>query len=191
MNKLKKLGQLYVSFFKIGILTFGGGLSMLPMLEREVVKNRQWATEEELLDMYAIGQCTPGIIAVNTATYVGYKQAGFIGGVAATLGEISPSILIISLVASVLQNFITMPQVQHALAGIRIAVCAMMLNTLIGLIRRGVVDIFGGVLFIIAFVLACFTPVPTVAIIILAGVSGVLASLIKERHGRKKGGEAA
>ncbi len=191
MNKLKKLGQLYVSFFKIGILTFGGGLSMLPMLEREVVKNRQWATEEELLDMYAIGQCTPGIIAVNTATYVGYKQAGFIGGVAATLGEISPSILIISLVASVLQNFITLPQVQHALAGIRIAVCAMMLNTLIGLIRRGVVDIFGGVLFIIAFLLACFTPVPTVVIIILAGVSGVLASLIKERQDRKKGGEAA
>ncbi len=191
MNTLKKLGQLYVSFFKIGILTFGGGLSMLPMLEREVVKNRQWATEEELLDMYAIGQCTPGIIAVNTATYVGYKQAGFIGGVAATLGEISPSILIISLVASVLQNFITLPQVQHALAGIRIAVCAMMLNTLIGLIRRGVVDIFGGVLFIIAFLLACFTPVPTVVIIILAGVSGVLASLIKERQDRKKGGEAA
>ncbi len=191
MNKLRKLGQLYISFFKVGGLTFGGGLSMLPMLEREVIKNRHWATEDELLDMYAIGQCTPGIIAVNVATYVGYKQAGFIGGVAATLGEISPSILIISLVATILQNFITMPQVQHALAGIRIAVCAMMLNTLIGLIRRGVVDVFGGVLFAVAFVLACFTPVPTVVIIILAGVSGVLASLIKERQNKKKGGEIA
>ncbi len=191
MSKLRKLGQLYVSFFKVGGLTFGGGLSMLPMLEREVIKNRHWATEDELLDMYAIGQCTPGIIAVNVATYVGYKQAGFIGGVVATLGEISPSILIISLVASILQNFITMPQVQHALAGIRIAVCAMMLNTLIGLIRRGVVDVFGGVLFAIAFILACFTPVPTVVVIILAGVSGVLASLIKERWNKKKGGESA
>ncbi len=190
MEKLKKLGQLYISFFKIGILTFGGGLSMLPMLEREVVKNRHWATEDELLDMYAVGQCTPGIIAVNTATFVGTRQAGFIGGVAATLGEISPSILIISLVASILQNFITLPQVQHALAGIRIAVCAMMLNTLIGLIRRGVVDVFGGVLFIIGFILACFTPVPTVAIIIAAGVLGVLASLIKERRSREKGGDA-
>ena len=85
---IRKLGELYVSFFKIGGLTFGGGLAMLPMLQREVVADRKWCTEEEVLDMYAIGQCTPGIIAVNTATYVGYKQDGFIGGMSATLGNI-------------------------------------------------------------------------------------------------------
>lgn len=95
--KLKKMAELYISFFKIGGLTFGGGLAMLPMLQREVVEARKWCTDEELLDMYAIGQCTPGIIAVNTATYVGYRQAGFLGGVFGTLGVISPSIIIICL----------------------------------------------------------------------------------------------
>ena len=125
----KKLAELYVSFFKIGGLTFGGGLAMLPMLQREVVQKHGWCTEEELLDIYAIGQCTPGIIAVNTATYVGYKQAGFIGGVSGTLGMVSPSLIIICLVASILNNFIHMPVVLHALAGIRIVVCALMLNT--------------------------------------------------------------
>ena len=77
--KIHKLGELYVSFFRIGGLTFGGGLAMLPMLQREIVTDRKWCTEEEILDMYAIGQCTPGVIAVNTATFVGYKQAGFLG----------------------------------------------------------------------------------------------------------------
>ena len=115
---IRKLGELYVSFFKIGGLTFGGGLAMLPMLQREIVTDRKWCTEEEILDMYAIGQCTPGIIAVNTATYVGYKQAGFVGGVFATLGVVSPSIIIICLVASILKSFINMPAVVHALAGI-------------------------------------------------------------------------
>ena len=99
--KIQKLGELYMSFFKIGGLTFGGGLAMLPMLQREIVTTRNWCTEEEILDMYAIGQCTPGIIAVNTATYVGYKQAGFWGGLFATLGVISPSIIIICLVATI------------------------------------------------------------------------------------------
>ena len=123
--KLKKMAELYISFFKIGGLTFGGGLAMLPMLQREVVEDRKWCTDEELLDMYAIGQCTPGIIAVNTATYVGYKQAGFLGGVSGTLGVISPSIVIICLVASILQNFIHLPVVLHALAGIRIVVLSL------------------------------------------------------------------
>lgn len=178
---LRKLGELYISFFRIGALTFGGGLAMLPMLQREVVTERHWCTEEELLDMYAIGQCTPGIIAVNTATYVGYKQAGFIGGVAATLGVISPSIVIICLVASILQNFIHLPAVVHALAGIRIVVCALMLNTVVSMARKGIIDKLGAILFVAAFVLACFTPVPTALIIVLAGIIGVIASHIKRR----------
>lgn len=177
----RKLGELFISFFRIGALTFGGGLAMLPMLQREVVTERHWCTDEELLDMYAIGQCTPGIIAVNTATYVGYKQAGFIGGVAATLGVISPSIVIICLVASILQNFIHLPAVVHALAGIRIVVCALMLNTVVSMARKGIIDKLGAILFVAAFVLACFTPVPTALIIILAGIIGVIASHIRRR----------
>lgn len=175
---VKKLGELFISFFKIGGLTFGGGLAMLPMLQREVVDDRKWCTEEEVLDMYAIGQCTPGIIAVNTATYVGYKQAGFIGGVSATLGVVSPSLIIICLVASILQNFIHLPAVLHALAGIRVVVCALMLNTVFTMAKKGIVDKLGAVLFAGGFILACFTPTPTALIIVLAGIIGVIAKKI-------------
>lgn len=173
--QIRKLGELYISFFKIGGLTFGGGLAMLPMLQREIVADRGWCTEEEILDMYAIGQCTPGIIAVNTATYVGFKQAGFIGSVSATLGIISPSIIIICLIASILQNFIHLPVVLHALSGIRVVVCALMLNTVITMARKGIIDLLGAILFAGAFLLACFTPIPTALIIILAGIIGVIA----------------
>ena len=179
---IHKLGELYVSFFKIGWLTFGGGLAMLPMLQREIVIERKWCTEEEILDMYAIGQCTPGVIAVNTATFVGYKQAGFIGGVAATLGIVSPSIIIICLIASILQNFIHLPVVLHALAGIRVVVCALMMNTVVTMAKKGIVDKLGGIIFAAAFILACFTPVPTAALIVLAGITGVIA----KRTGGKK-----
>lgn len=172
---IKKFSELYTSFFKIGGLTFGGGLAMLPLLQREVVTERNWCTEEEILDMYAIGQCTPGIIAVNTATFVGYKQAGFLGGVFATLGLISPSILIICLIASVLKNVLHYPAVVHALSGIRIAVCALMLNTVVTMAKKGIADKLGVFLFAGGFILACFTPVPTALIIVLSGIIGVIA----------------
>lgn len=178
----KKLCELYISFFKIGALTFGGGLAMLPMLQRELVTNRKWCTEEEILDMYAIGQCTPGVIAVNTATFVGYKRVGVIGGIAGTLGMISPSLIIICLVASILQNFIHLPAVVHALAGIRVIVCALMINTVITMAKKGIVDKLGGVLFVGGFILACFTPIPTALIIVLAGIIGVIAN----NFGRRK-----
>lgn len=182
MMKTQKIIDLYISFFKIGGLTFGGGLAMLPMLQREVVQKHHWCTEEELLDIYAIGQCTPGIIAVNTATYVGYQQAGFLGSVAGTLGMVSPSLIIICLVASILQNFIHMPIVLHALAGIRIVVCALMLNTVFTMAKKGIVDKLGGIVFLIAFVLACFTPVPTALVIVLAGLTGITAKHFERRR---------
>ncbi len=178
--KFRKLIYLYVSFFKIGGLTFGGGLAMLPMLQREIVNDRKWCTEEELLDIYAIGQCTPGVIAINTATYVGYKQAGVAGGIFGTLGMVSPSLIVICLVASILNNFIQNPVVIHALAGIRVVVCALMMNTVLSMAKKGIVDKLGGVLFITAFLLASFTPVPTVALIVAAGVIGVAAKRVRK-----------
>lgn len=180
--KSTKLRDLYISFFKIGGLTFGGGLAMLPMLQREVVQKHHWCTEEKLLDIYAIGQCTPGIIAVNTATYVGYQQAGFLGSVAGTLGMVSPSLIIICLVASILKTFIDLPVVLHALAGIRIVVCALMMNTVFTMAKKGIIDKLGGLIFVIAFVLACFTPVPTALVIILSGVIGIIAKGIERRR---------
>ena len=132
---MKLLWDLYRAFFTIGGLTFGGGYAMLPMLEREIVNKHKWSTSEELLNYFAIGQCTPGVIAVNTATFVGYKTAGIAGGIAATLGVISPSIVIITLIAMLLENFMDIQWVQHAFAGIRVAVCAMIVNSVIKLAK--------------------------------------------------------
>lgn len=176
------LAELYVSFFKIGALTFGGGLAMLPMLKREVVENHHWATEEKVLDIYAIGQCTPGIIAVNTATFIGFQEAGIMGGTIATLGMVSPSLIIICLVASILQNFINLPIVLHALAGIRVTVCAMMLQTVVTMTKKGVKDSLGVFLFLAGFLAACFTPIPLALVVIASALIGIIA---KKRGGKK------
>lgn len=177
---MKKLAELFVTFAKIGVMTFGGGLAMLPMLTREVVEHKEWATEEELLDYYAIGQCTPGIIAVNTATFIGYNQMGVAGGIVATMGVILPSIVIILLIASVLSRFISEPAVVHALCGIRAVVCALLLKTVIGLGKKSLTDKVCVAICLAAFVLAAFTPVSTVLVVVLAAAAGILLGNRKE-----------
>lgn len=178
---MKKLLELYCTFFRIGGLTFGGGMAMLPMLKREIVEKYGWATEEELLDIYAIGQCTPGVIAVNTSTYIGYQQGKLVGSIFATLGMISPSLIIISLIASILKEFMALPIVLHALAGIRITVCALMLNTVFSLMKSGIKDKLGVLLFLFGFLLATFTPIPTILLVVCAAVIGIFVKLRKER----------
>lgn len=176
---MRELWDLYAAFFRIGILTFGGGLTMLPLLKYELVEKRNWITEEKLLDCYAVGQCTPGIIAVNTATYVGYLRKGISGGIVATLGMASPSVLIITAVAVFLEALITQSVVQHALMGIRGAVCALMLNTVYTLAKKSLVRPVWVVLCGIAFVLAFFTEIPTVLIIVLAALAGMLVDRVE------------
>ena len=178
---MKKLLELYCTFFRIGGLTFGGGMAMLPMLKREIVEKYGWATEEELLDIYAIGQCTPGVIAVNTSTYIGYQQGKLVGSIFATLGMISPSLIIISLIASILKEFMALPIVLHALAGIRITVCALMLNTVFSLMKSGIKDKLGVLLFLFGFLLATFTPIPTILLVVCAAVIGIFVKLRNER----------
>lgn len=178
---MKKLLELYCTFFRIGGLTFGGGMAMLPMLKREIVEKYGWATEEELLDIYAIGQCTPGVIAVNTSTYIGYQQGKLVGSIFATLGMLSPSLIIISLIASILKEFMALPIVLHALAGIRITVCALMLNTVFSLMKSGIKDKLGVLLFLFGFLLATFTPIPTILLVVCAAVIGIFVKLRKER----------
>jgi len=136
-----RLFDLYMAFLKIGGLTFGGGYAMLPMLQREVIDKHGWATEEEVLDIYAIGQCTPGIIAVNTATMIGYQKRGIAGAIVATLGEVTPSVVIISLLATVLLQFQNSIWLQRAFGGIRIAVCALIVQSVITLAKKSVVDV--------------------------------------------------
>ena len=175
-NRMKLLLDLYGAFFRIGIFTFGGGLTMLPMLKYEIVEKKGWTTEEELLDCYAIGQCTPGIIAVNTATYVGYKKSKVIGGIFATLGMITPSIVIITIVAAFLKQFMDNVWLAHALMGVRGIVCALMLNTVLNLAKKSLIHPICWCVCAVVFALALFTPVPTIVLVLLSAVAGILLS---------------
>ena len=186
MERIKNLFQLYWSFFKIGGLTFGGGLSMLPMLERELVQRRKWVTEEEILDFYAIGQCTPGIIAVNTATFVGYKKEKILGGIFATLGMISPSIIVISLVAAFFEMFLSNKWFSHAMMGVRSVVCAMLINTIISLGQKCLKNAYSWIICVIILVLGFFTKIPTVVLVLMAAAVGIAFNEIKFRRDEKK-----
>lgn len=177
---VKKLLSLFLTFAKIGSMTFGGGLTMLPLLTREIVEKKKWATEEELLDYYAVGQCTPGIIAVNTATFIGYYQAGVLGGIFATVGMVTPSIIIIVTVAAVLQQFMEYQIVASALMGIRAVVCALLSHTVITLSKKSLVDVFTVVLFIVGLILSFVLDVTPIITVIVGGVAGVIIGKIKE-----------
>ena len=168
------LWELFAAFARIGALTFGGGYAMIPMLEREVVNRHHWATEEELMDYYAVGQCTPGVIAVNVATFVGYKIAGPVGGVFATLGVVTPSLLIILLIASVLQNFADVPAVKSAFAGIRVCVSVLIFNAVLKLWKKAVVDKAALVLFLLVFLLSLFTDLSPVVFVVVCAAAGIL-----------------
>ena len=171
---MKTLWQLFAAFCRIGALTFGGGYAMIPLLEREIVDRHHWATEEELMDYYAVGQCTPGIIAVNVATFVGYKIAGNLGGVIATLGVVTPSLLIIMLIASVLQNFADVPAVKSAFAGIRVCVCVLIFNAVLKLWKKAVVDKAALALFLLVFLLSLFTKLSPVVFVVVCATAGIL-----------------
>ena len=175
---LMKYLELFSAFAIVGATTFGGGLAMLPILQREISEKRKWVTEEEIADYYAIGQCTPGIIAVNTATFVGVKQAGILGGIIATLGLVTPSVIIISLIAAFLTSFAHIEAVRHAFNGIRAAVCALILDSILKLKKNAIEDILSWVIFIIIVALSLFTDISSVYLIV---ASGFVAFLLKGR----------
>ena len=178
---MRILLELFLSFAKVGVLTFGGGLAMLPMLQREIVEKKGWATEDELADYYAIGQCTPGIIAVNAATFAGQKQKGVAGGIAATLGVVFPSLVIITIIAAFLANFADIVWVQKAFAGIRVAVSVLVLNSVVKLARRNIVGRTALVIFCIVFVGAVFLPISPVLFVLGAAVAGLFLKLKEVR----------
>ena len=177
---MKELLDLFFTFARIGGLTFGGGYAMLPMLQREVVEKRGWCTDEELMDYYAIGQCTPGIIAVNTATFVGQKTRGVAGGIMATLGVVAPSLVIITVIAAFIQNFADLAIVQNAFAGIRVCVCVLILNAVLKLLKSSVVDKTTAVIYAVVAILATVTDLSPVVFVLLAGVMGILLKNRKE-----------
>ena len=172
--------QLFVSFAKLGAITFGGGYAMLPILSREIVEKRKWATEKEIMDYYAVGQCTPGIISVNTATFIGEKQRGFLGGIAATLGFIAPSIVIIVLIAAFIQNFAELEIVKDAFAGIRVCVCVLIFNAVRNMYKGAVIDRISASIFVIVLLLAAVMDISPIWFVVIAGIIGML---LKGRKG--------
>lgn len=185
MNILKELLHLYFAFFRIGAFTFGGGYAMLPMLEKEIVQKYKWATMEEIMDYFAIGQCTPGIIAVNTATFVGYKNKGIIGGIVATLGVITPSVIIISAIASLLTAVSGHPVVQHAFNGIGIAVCAILIQAVFKVSKSALADRFTWIIGIAAMLLSFVFDISTIIIVIVAGISGMFYKSILKKNNKE------
>ena len=181
-DKLKQLGGLFITFAVVGVTTFGGGYAMLPALQREVVEKRRWATDEEVMDWYAIGQCTPGIIAVNTATFVGQKQASVLGGIFATLGVVFPSLVIITIIAAFIQNFAHLPAVQSAFAGIRVCVCVLILNAVVKLWKKSVVDWKTLLIFVAVFACSVFLSISPVIYVLAAAIAGII---VKELEARK------
>ena len=171
--------DLYCAFFRIGLFTFGGGYAMLPMLQREIVEKKGWAAEEELLDYFAVGQVTPGIIAVNTATFIGCKKKGIPGGIVATLGMVSPSLIIITLLAALLSNFADIPAVQNAFAGIRVAVCVLILNSVVKLLKSSVKDgVTLAVFLAVALLSILFPSVSPILFIAAAALTGIVVRVL-------------
>ncbi len=171
---MKTIFQLFLAFAKIGAVTFGGGYAMLPILQRDIVNKHGWATDEELTDYFAIGQCTPGIIAVNTATFIGYKQKGILGGIAATLGVVFPSVVIISIIAAFITNYAELEVVNNAFAGIRVCVCVLILNAILKLAKGSLVDKWTYIIFAVVFALALFLDISAAILVIAAGFAGFL-----------------
>lgn len=171
---MKELIQLFVSFAKVGVMTFGGGYAMIPILERELVDKKGWASSEELMDYYAVGQCTPGVIAVNTATFIGQKRGGIIGGIIATLGVVFPSLVIITLIAGILTNFADIPAVKHAFAGIRVCVCVLIFNAVTKLWKKSVTDKVSLVLCLLVFIFSVFLDISPAIFVILCAAAGIL-----------------
>ena len=183
---MKIYWELFSTFFRMGAITFGGGYAMLPILQREVVDSKGWCTNEELTDYFALGQCTPGIIAVNTATFIGFKQKGLPGALLTTYGVVAPSFFVIGLIAALLQNFADYAVVQNAFAGIRVAVTVLILNAVVKLLKSSVVDKITACVFAAVAAMAFFLPVSPVLFVLAAGLLGVAVRVWAKKGGAGK-----
>ncbi|MDR2568965.1 MAG: chromate transporter [Oscillospiraceae bacterium] len=174
--------KLLLSFAYIGAFTFGGGYAMLPMFQRELVEKNKWLTNEEMTDIFSIGQCIPGIIAANTAIFVGYKHKGILGGIVAALGVALPSLIIILVIAAFLSNYMDIPIVQKAFIGLRVCVSVLIVNAVIKLRKHAIIDLSATAIFIVVFLVSVYKLLPVAVLIVLAGICGVLISLIRKNR---------
>ncbi len=183
---MKDLIRLFFIFAKMGVINFGGGYALLPVLQKEIVEKRGWATNEELQDYFAIGQCTPGVISVNVSTFIGYKLKGVIGGIIATFGFLFPSIIIILLIASILNHFSEYRAVQDAFAAIRVCVVVLILSAVVKLFSKSIIDIFTFLIFITILLLSILTNISSIYFVIIAGILGILINSLKLKMNTKK-----
>lgn len=177
--------KLFVTFAKMGLFTFGGGYAMLPMIKREVVEKNGWATEDEIMDYYAIGQVTPGVIAVNTSTFVGHKVKGLVGSIAATLGMIVPPIIIITLIAIFLKNFSYLKVVKYAFNGIRACVCVQVFEAIVMMAKKSLPDKICLTIFILVIILSVTNILDPTLLVVLAGVTGVIIKNFVRKTGKE------
>lgn len=188
---MKELLELYLAFMRIGAVNFGGGYAMLPLLERDLVENRGWTTTDDLTDYFAIGQCTPGLIALNVATFIGSRRKGVAGAIAATAGFVTMPIVIILVIATFLQGFADMPVVQNAFAGIRVCVCVLIVQAVLRLWKKSVVDGLSLALYLIVFLMTALSgvlplAVPAAVLVILSGAFGVIIGTLRGKDSGKK-----
>ena len=188
---MNELLDLYITFVRIGCVNFGGGYAMLPLLERELVDKRHWTTMDDLRDYFSIGQCTPGIIALNVSTFIGEKKKGVPGAILASVGFLTGPIVIILVIAAFLKNFADYPVVQHAFAGIRVCVCVLILQAILRLWKKSVVDALSLVLYLVIFLLHAFGKyigirIPAALLVILAGAAGILISTYRAKKAGKE-----
>ena len=185
-SKLRQLVELYLAFLKIGAFTFGGGLAMMPIMQRELIEKRGWITDEELIDYFAIGQSTPGIIAVNVSTFVGYKRLGWFGGIIGTLGVVTPSLVIITILAGAISSVDKYPLAQKALRGINVAVAALLTSVIVKFSKKTIKSVWNAVFMLLAFVLIYFFKVQSVWIIIASLIVGCLLTLYRQKKADKE-----
>jgi chromate transporter len=169
---VKEYLDLVWTFIKIGCVTFGGGYAMVPVLDRELIKKKNWITMDEVMDYYTIAQVTPGIIAINVSTFVGYKRGGIAGGIAATLAFAFPGVCLMALIAAFITRFADYQAVQHAFTGIRVAVCALILDTVLKLLQGEFKDIRGIIIFAAALALSAVLSASPALVILGAGIAG-------------------
>ena len=176
--------KLFLTFLKIGAFTFGGGYAMIPLIQRDIVEKNHWLTDDDILEIIAIAESTPGPIAINSATFVGYRVAGFFGAMFATLGVVLPSFLIISVISMVLEQFEHLAVIQYAFNGIRAGVLALLIKALIGLYKKSPKKAISYVVMAVAFVGVAVLKVNVLAVIIACALIGLVSSFIAEKRCR-------
>lgn len=184
-EKLKKVFQLFITFIKIGAFTFGGGYAMVPLIQRETVEKKKWINDDDILEIVAIAESTPGPIAVNSATFVGYKTAGVLGAAAATIGVVLPSFTIIYFISFVIDKFENNTAVKYAFSGVRAGELALIIKALWTMSKKSAKNIISFIITAFAFVFAALN-INVIYIILACAVTGIVSSLIMSGREKKK-----